>query len=322
MLLLIPVLIVLFVLSAFFSASETILFSLTPLQRKRIAARNPAAAAKIERWTGDSAGILSTILAGNTLVNFALASCGYLFLEWMIPRYAEAVSVPLFTLLLLTFGEITPKQYAMRNAEQLAPGCVKALSFWSVVLRPISRFMSVGTRVFGNLLSRERRALSDDELRAIVDAMPAAGVLDAEEASMVDGVLRLPDLYALNEMTPRVHIEGIEDSMSPEEKLRIAMASRYPYIPVYRKTPDSIIGVLDVRKLVLDPLHDVASAISEPLRVREYTGLDDLLVLFRRTGRRIAVVEDRWGGTAGIITRGDILELITKPVEEEGEVRT
>jgi len=225
----------------------------------------------------------------------------------------------LFTLLLLIFGEIVPKQFALRHAERLAPGCTRALKVCLVLLTPFSRLMVAGSRVFGNLLTRERRALSDDEMRTIVESAAASGELDREEASMVEGVMRLPDLYALNEMTPRVHLVGVETSLSDAEKIAVAEASDYPFLPVYRGDMDHVEGFLDTERLLADPARRVSDAVERPLRVSEHEGLDDLLVLFMKTGRKIALVTDRWGGTAGVITRGDILELIVKPVVEDEE---
>ena len=315
----ISALFVLFVLSAFFSASETVLFSLTPLQVRRLKDRHPSIGARIAGWLQDPSGVLSTILAGNTLVNFAIAGIGYLLLERTAPRYADAVSVPLYTLLLLLFGEIAPKQFALRHAERLAPMCAGALKVFLCVLSPFSRLMVAGSRVFGNLLTRERMALSDDEMRTIVESAAASGELDSEEASMVEGVMRLPDLYALNEMTPRVHLVGVEASLPDAEKVAAAEASEYPYLPVYRRDMDHVEGFLDTERLRSDPARRVCDAVERPLRVSEHEGLDDLLVKFMKTGRKIALVTDRWGGTAGVITRGDILELIVKPVVDDDE---
>ena len=313
----ISALFVLFIFSAFFSASETVLFSLTPLQVRRLKDRRPAVGARIAEWLADPSRVLSTILAGNTLVNFAIAGLGYLLLERTVPLYAEVVSVPLFTLLLLLFGEIVPKQYALRHAESLAPACTRALNVGLVLLAPFSRLMVAGSRVFGNLLTRERRALSDDELRLIVESTAASGELDREEASMVEGVMRLPDLYALNEMTPRVHLVGVEASLPDAEKVARAEASDYPFLPVYCGDMDHVEGFLDTERLLSDPARNVRDAMERPLRVSEHEGLDDLLVRFMKTGRKIALVTDRWGGTAGVITRGDILELIVKPVVDD-----
>ena len=316
---LVSVLVALFALSAFFSSAETVLFSLTPRQLQALERVKPSVARRIEGWQKEPARILSTILAGNTLVNFAIASLGYMLMLRLVETGTAAVSVATFTLLLLVFGEILPKQYAMRHAEKMAAFCVRLLLFWRIALKPFSALMVAGSRVFGDLLTRERRALSDDELRAVVESAAATGELDREEASMVEGVMRLPDLYALNEMTPRVRLTGVEVSLPDAEKVRIAEESDYPFLPVYRNDMDHIEGFLDTERLMADPARNVAAAPDAPLRVSEHQGLDDLLVLFMKTGRRIALVEDRWGGTAGIITRGDILELIVKPVIDDEE---
>ena len=206
-----------------------------------------------------------------------------------------------------------------RHAERLAPACARALKACLVLLAPFSRLMVAGSRVFGNLLTRERRALSDDEMRTVVESAAASGELDREEASMVEGVMRLPDLYALNEMTPRVRLVGVEATLPDAEKIARAEASEYPYLPVYRGDMDHVEGFLDTERLLSDPARRVSDATERPLRVPEHEGLDDLLVTFMKTGRKIALVTDRWGGTAGVITRGDILELIVKPVVDDDE---
>ena len=316
---LISVLVALFALSAFFSSAETVLFSLTPRQLQALERVKPSVARRIGGWQKEPSRILSTILAGNTLVNFAIASLGYTLMLRFVETGTAAVSVATFTLLLLVFGEILPKQYAMRHAEKMAAFCVRMLLFCRIILKPFSVLMVAGSRVFGDLLARERRALSDDELRAVVESAAATGELDREEASMVEGVMRLPDLYARNEMTPRVRLVGVEATLPDAEKVRLAEESDYPFLPVYRNDMDHIEGFLDTERLLADPARNVAAATDAPLRVSEHQGLDDLLVLFMKTGRRIALVEDRWGGTAGIITRGDILELIVKPVIDDEE---
>lgn len=315
--LIVALIIALLALSAMFSSSETVLFSLSPLQVKKIRETNPTVGARIERWLGNPSLVLSTILAGNTLVNFAIASLGYRFFLIVAPEAAAWASVTVFTLLLLLFGEICPKQYALRHAERLAPICVRVLVFCQGFLKPFSALMTAGSGFFRHLLSRERRALSDDEFKVVVEAAAAGGVLDREEASMVRGVMRLPDLYAVNEMTPRIRLVGIEESLPEAEKRRIVEETDFPYLPVYRGDMDHITGFVKVKSVLERPDVPVADFLRQPLRVEEHDGLDDLLVMFVKTGKRIALVEDRWGGTAGVITRGDILELIVKPVEED-----
>ncbi len=309
------VLLALIALSAFFSSAETVLFSLTPVQLQRIARRRPEKARDLSEKLEDPAKTLSAILAGNTLVNFAIATVGYRLTAEFAPEAAAGLSVAVFTVLLLLFGEIAPKQYGMRHAESLAPSYCAMLNVSMKILSPACALMTKWSRVFRDFLKRERRALSDDDLRAVMDAAAAGGVLDREEEWMVDGILDLPHLHASDEMTPRVDLEGIDMCDPPETRLAAALASRHPFLPVWRKTPDSIERVLNVEKLLLDPRHSFEDALEDALFVPEYATLDDVLVTFLRSGRRIACVLDEYGGTAGVVTRGDILEVVSDPVK-------
>ena len=142
-----------------------------------------------------------------------------------------------------------------------------------------------------------------------------AGELDAEEAGMVEGVMRLTDLYAVNEMTPRVRIEGLSAALPDRDKIARALVSEHRFLPVYEGDLDHITGILDSRKLLLQEEPCVPEATEVPLRVKDGDGLDDILLALLNARRKVAVVEDRWGGTAGFITLGDILEFLTDPAE-------
>ena len=311
-------LLVLFLLSAFFSGSETVLFSLSPIQVQRIRNRNAVAGSRLETLLGDPAMILSTLLVGNTLINFAIASVGYMVIDSLVPKWGEVVAIPLMTLSLLLFGEVTPKRVAINNAERLAPLCSRLVLFWLRLLRPFNVVLTSGSRVFKKALRRERRALSNDELRTVVEVGEEQGVLDAEEASMVDGIMRLSELMASDEMTPRVDMVGVDLDTPLEQQLEVARKARFRHLPAYVRTPDAIEGFLDAVQFLLDPAHDARTAIMPALFVPENVSLDDLLVTFQRSGKHVACVLDEYGGTAGLITRGDILELITVPVSKRG----
>ena len=296
------VLLALFALSFFFSGSETILFSLTSAQRQRIAARDAAAGRAVDTCLGDSALLLSTLLVGNTLVNFAIATLGYgLFAEW-IP-VGGVLAVPVMTVGLLFFGEITPKQIALRRAEALAPVCARLLLFWGKVLAPFNFFLKSASRAFHRSLERERRALSDAELMSVLEASAERGDFAPEDAEMIEGVLRLSELCANDEMTPRVDMQVCDlDLPEPERRVAIA-AARHRYLPAIRRTPDAIEGIYDRE----------TGKLGDALFVPETVTLDDLLVTFRRSGRQVAIVLDEYGGTAGLISLDDILELIFGP---------
>ena len=299
----IALLVVLFCLSAFFSGSETILFSLTGAQRQRIRAADPEADRRISACVADSAMLLSTLLVGNTLVNFAIATVGYGLFSDLLPGWGGFVAVPAMTVFLLLFGEITPKRLALRYAERLAPASARLLLFWRAALSPFNVAFRFSSRAFSGALARERRALSDAELVSVIESAAERGDFAADDAAMITGVLRLSELCANDEMTPRVDIEGY-DSDYPDEVRRANLAkARHRYLPVYRRTPDQIDGVIDTK----------TGAVDSALFVPEQVTLDDLLVTLRKSGKPLAVVTDEYGGTAGIITLNDVMEIIMGP---------
>ena len=295
-------LVVLFSLSFFFSGSETILFSLSPSQRQRIGERNARAGAEVSECLGDSALLLSTLLVGNPLVNFAIASIGYRLFAAAIPC-GGVLAVPVMTVGLLVFGEITPKQIALRYAEELAPACARLLLFWRTALAPFNFLLKSASRAFRGALSRERRALSDEELVSVLEASAERGDFVREDAEMIEGVLRLSELCANDEMTPRVDMQTYDVDLPADMREALVKAARHRYLPVINRSPDVVLGVYD----------RTTGKTEDALFVPETVTLDDLLVTFRRSGKRLAVVLDEYGGTAGIISPDDILELIFGP---------
>jgi putative hemolysin len=308
-------LVLLLTLSAFFSSSETVLLSLSPIQVQRIRDRNRHAGARLERLLADPARLLSTVLIGNTLVNVAIASLGYTLVDAVVPAYGEAVAIPLMTLILLVFGEVAPKRLAIASSERFAPIVSRLILFWQDVFTPLGYLLEAVSRRLRRVLQPERRTLNDEELLTMIAVGTEQGELDAEESSMVKGILRLSELKASDVMTPRVDIVGIDLQASAEQHLQTARQSRFRQLPIFNRTPDAIEGFMDVARYLIDPAHDVRKAMIPALFVPENVSLDDLLITFQRGNRHIACVLDEFGGTAGLVTRGDIVELITGTVD-------
>lgn len=292
----------LFLLSAFFSSAETVLLSLTGAQRARIKERDPAADVRIGRCLADQAALFSTLLVGNTFVNFAISTLGFYLLSGWIPS-GGWLAVPVMTVLLLLLGEITPKRLALKYTEEIAPVYARMLWFWRTIFTPFNALLRLSSRAFTPMLARERRALSDGEFISVMASAAENGTVTAADAEMVEGVLRLSELSANDEMTPRVDILGYDVELDEAARARALAQAKHRYLPVFRRTPDAIEGIIDV----------VTGQVEDALFVPETVTLDDLLATFAKSGKPLAVVMDEYGGTAGIISVNDILELIVGP---------
>ena len=310
-------LLALFLLSAFFSSAETVLFSLTGAQREKIRSKSAEDDQRIGKCLSDKAVLFSTLLVGNTFVNFAISSIGYCVFDWLVPGNGW-IAVPAMTVLLLLFGEITPKRLALRYTGELAPLYSRLLLFWRAAFYPFNKALRWSSKAFAPALARERRALSDDELVSVMDSAAERGDISSADADMIEGVLRLSELCANDEMTPRVDIVGYDiDLLGDPSAARQQPTTHTPlpatdyqlpitrhrWLPAFRRSPDNIEGVYDTKE----------KRIVDALFVPETVTLDDLLTTFAKSGREIAIVTDEYGGTAGIITPNDILELIIGP---------
>lgn len=305
--------------SAFFSSSETALFSLNALHIERIRKRHAIAASRIDTLLHQPKQLLSTILIGNTLVNVFCAALGYLMLRSMNIHYAELVAVPMMTFLLLLLGEVIPKRLAIRKTSQIAVLYAAPLSFLLLLFTPARFLLEQVGRLFEQQLRKDntRSTLSEDEFLTVVEVGEEEGVLNEEERTMVDGIIRLEETQASDVMTPRVDLIGIDLEDTPEEQLAAAHSCRFHFLPLYRETMDHIEGLLDVTRFLLSGSSDMSEATIKPHFVPENAALDTLLTEFQREHRRVAIVSDEFGGTAGLITRGDILEEIADDVENE-----
>lgn len=317
------VLVLLFFCSAFFSSAETALFSLSPIQVHHVRRIRPKAADLIERMIAMPTRLLSTILTGNTLVNIAAAALGYVIAEQLFPSYGEAVAIPAITVLLLIFGEVAPKRLAISRPEKLAAIYSPVLITLILGMTPIRAAIERIAELFRKDLNPKNKSLTEDEFRTVVQVGEEEGVLDEEERTMVDGIIRLEETQASDVMTPRVDLVGIDLDDPPLTRERIVRSVRFRYLPVYRETLDHAEGFLDVPRFLLSPEQDLSegssgkAAMIPPFFVPETAPLDTLLATFQRENRRVAFVADEYGGTAGLITRGDILEEIVTDVENE-----
>jgi putative hemolysin len=315
------VLVFLFLWSAFFSATETAFFSLDPVRLHRIKRTRPRASEKIEGILAAPTKLLSTILIGNTLVNVCVASLGYAVIDKLVPAYEEFVSISLVAFLLMILGEVAPKRFAIRHAEQLAVHSASLVRALIALFCPMRVVVEAATRLFRRQFRQRSGTLTESEFLTAVDVSEKEGELAEEERTMVDGIIRLENSRASDVMTPRVDLVGLGLNDTAAAHDTVIRNTRFRYLPLYRGTMDHIEGFVDVSKYLLGTDRQIAAATIPPFHVPETAPLDMLLAEFQREHRRIAVVADEYGGTAGIITRGDILEEIVDYVGDERDER-
>jgi putative hemolysin len=316
----IMVLILLLMASGLFSSAETIFFSLSPLQVRRISASHPAIGARLHHMVNQPARLLSTILIGNTIVNVATAAVGYAIADNLFRGRGALVAIPAVTVLLILFGEVAPKRIGLYYAEKISLLYVPLFSAIAVALKPLRMLLERITRVFEPLIRPHGKSISSEEFETVLEIGGEAGALNADELAMLKAIVSLEDLAAADVMTPRVDIVGIDlgdDEYNLQRQIDMARRSRRNFLVVYKDNLDQITGFLDVRKFLLDPDHQFDQSVLKPYFVPVSAPLNRLLPDFQNNRRRIAVVVDEYGGTAGVITRGDILEEITGEIYQE-----
>ena len=312
------VFVVLFLCSAFFSAAETAVLSLNPTQVYRIQKTHRRSAELIEQILTTPTAFLSTILICNTVINVVLAAMGYTIAEHFFPYRGEVISIPAMTILLLLFGEVTPKRLAMSMTEKFAVFCAPVSIMLIFIMTPLRYILDWIVGLFRkDLQAPARKALSADEFLTVVRVGEEEGVLDKEERTMVDGIMGLHETQASQCMTPRVDLIGIDTDDPETDWEKTAKSSHFRYLPVYRRTLDHPDGFLDVPSFLLSPDRDPEEAMITAFFVPETAPLDSVLATFQKEDRHVAFVVDEFGGTAGLITRGDILEEIVGDVESE-----
>ena len=305
--------------SAFFSGSEAALFSLGPLRRRRLRQQHPRRAALIDHLLHDPHRTLGTILIGNTVVNIAAAVVGYDLARRLDLPHAEASAIVLVTFLLLTLGEIVPKNVSLRQAGAVALLVAPALRIAAAVMRPVRTVLERVTRA---VLSWTRRppssgTLSEDEYRTMVRIGRREGVLHPGEDRMIAGILDLDSTNAADVMTPRVDMCTLDLADDPAGRPRRLREAKHRLVPVCRGSLDEIAGILKVRDYLMEPPRDLESALTPPLYVPESAPLSKVLPQMQSQRQQLAIVVDEYGGTAGLVTLEDILEEIFGEIHDE-----
>ncbi|WFB37230.1 hemolysin family protein [Kiritimatiellota bacterium B12222] len=310
----------LLVCSGFFSSSETALFSLDLHEVNRIGENDPVTADRLRHLLEQPTRLLSTILIGNTIVNVNLWIIGAAVLDAFHFTH-EWGQVGLLTLVTLIFGEFGPKRLALRLSDRMAKVYAGPLMLLVKILKWPRGLLEAITNKFSRFFLPSGHIISKAEYDTLMEASGESGSLDDHEHKMVQAILSLERQTVGDVMTPRVDLEGVNLSDENVNVLEAAKKSKVRHLVLYHEQLDNIHGLLDVRAYLLDPARDLQKATLQPFFIPELCTLDKLLTQMLTARKQVAVVVDEYGGTAGLITRGDILEELTGEMDTEENQR-
>ena len=307
--------------SFFFALAETSLIAMGESQMRQVQERSDSHDNCLARLLAEPQDVLATIVLGNTFANSALVAIGlWLTLngQWPLP-----ITVVSLLLLVLVGGEVVPKTLAVRAPHLWSVRIARPMFFLQNFTRPLRRLGQRLDRAILQAVAPESPipgpGFPDEEYQELLELAFHRGTLAQSEKEIILQIISLDRRTAREVMTPRVQMTSIDDRLSVEEMVTAAQKSKHRRLPIYDETPDTIVGVLNARALLLDPLMDLADAIEFPSFVPESMNLLLLLKSLQRQQRGLAIVLDEFGGTSGLITVEDILEEMIGEIRGEAE---
>ena len=320
-------LVILIAFSAFFSASETAFSSLNQIRLKSRAEEGDTSAARVLAMAEKYDKLLSSILIGNNIVNIAAASIGtVLFTKWLGEERGATASTIVLTIVVLIFGEVTPKTLAKEMPETIATAVSPVLNLLMTLFTPLTWLFSQWKKLLGRFVhSSESDAITEGELITMVSEAENDGELTDRESQLIRSAIEFDDVEVEEILTPRVDVVAVEDDISLEELAQTFAESGYSRLPVYHDTVDNIIGVVHEKDFYIARLKKsvtMEDLIAPTLYTTGSTQISQLLRTLREQHHHMAVVVDEYGGTEGIITLEDILEELVGEIWDEHDEAT
>ena len=307
---------------AFFSASETAFSSLNQIRLKSRAEDGDSSAARVLAMAEQYDKLLSTILIGNNIVNIAAASIGtILFTQMLGAERGATVSTIVLTIIVLIFGEVTPKSLAKEMPEKVATAVSPFLVLLMALMTPLTWLFTQWKKLLGHFVhSGEADTITEGELMTMVSEAENDGELTDRESELIRSAIEFDDVEVEEILTPRVDVVAVEDDIPLEELAQTFAESGYSRLPVYHGTIDNIIGVVHEKDFYIARLKKatkIDDLVVPTLYTTGSTQISQLLRTLREQHHHLAVVVDEYGGTEGIITLEDILEELVGEIWDE-----
>lgn len=319
----VSIIVVFLIFSAFFSATETALSTANVIRLKKMAEEKRRGARKAVVMIENYNRTLTCILIGNNLVNIGASTLSALIFTTLIndQTLASFASTFVMTMIVITFGEILPKTYAKTDATKLAARFAPVMWVFYKIFYPLG-LIFMGLQ---KLIARKEKdeVVTGDELETIIDTMEDKGILDEDHADLIQSALTLGDKTVYDIMTPRVDMVAIEINYSVDEVLCEFFDSQYSRLPVYDGDKDNIVGILQEKDFLAAVIKkgknnvNIKALMQEPIFVTKTTRVDDLIKEMQEAKKHFAIVSDEYGGTSGIVTMEDALEGLVGEIYDE-----
>lgn len=311
-------------LSAFFSSSETALTTANKIRMKNLAENGDKRAAKVLKVTSDSGKMLSAILIGNNIVNIFASSLATILAIDIFGDIGSGIATGALTIIILIFGEVSPKTMATIKADSFSLLIAGIIDILMIVLTPIIFIinkLSSGVLFLLRINPNEAdTAMTEDEIRTIVDESQEHGAIEDEEREMIHNVFDFGDSLAKEVMIPRIDMTFIQADATFEELIDIYRENKYTRFPVYEESTDHVMGIINMKDVILiDNLDEfsIRKIIREPYFTYEHKNTADLFLEMRKSSIPLAIVLDEYGITAGMVALEDLLEEIVGEIRDE-----
>lgn len=320
------ILLMLLVFSAVFSASETALMSIGRIRVRQLLDDGVPGAEAVNRLVQRPNKLLAIILIGNNLVNIGASALATMIALQIFGSSGVGIATGVMTLLVLVFGEITPKTFAAQNAEAISLRTARFLEVLGVVFSPVIRILTLITNgiihLFGGQTAPQGPFVTEEEIRTLVSVGEEEGLIEEKERDMIDSIFEFDDTVVREVMTPRIDMVAIDVKSTLEEVFNVVVEEGHSRIPVYEGNVDNIIGVLYAKDL-LDFARkgrfdaDLRKLARPAYYIPETKKVNDLLKEMQKAKIHMAIVLDEYGGTAGLVTIEDLLEEIVGDILDE-----
>ncbi len=313
--------VVLVTFSAYFSATETAFTSLNKIRLKNMAGDGDKKAKAVLEIYDNYDNLLSTILVGNNLVNIAISSIATVMFLELYPKYGATIATAVATVIVLIFGEISPKSLAKESPERFAMFSAPIIRFFMLILKPINWIFSCWKKLIAKLFNADGiRPITEDELLTMVEEAQTEGGIDEGQSELIQNAIEFNDLEAWDVLTPRVDIKAIEIDEDEGEIAELFLETGFSRLPVYEDDLDNIIGVLnqkDFHNYIKGGRASVSEYIKPVIFVAGSMRIAQLLKRLQTVKTHIAIIVDEYGGTYGLVTMEDIIEELVGEIYDE-----